>query len=444
MPARKKYDNGKPKDQGITAITVQGFKSIAEETTIEIRPLTILAGANSSGKSSIMQPLLMLKQTLEEMFDPGPLLINGFHVKYTSFGQFMTIPNKKIDFKVRICTSNLWVENQYSINKASLTLSKTIFKNQIGKIDLLENMDHSDLLEQLKKYNQPLLNVYEFYKDNYDLHVNRNRCFFEVIFKDRKTGTLLTGLRSSIQSYVELSNDYFSRFISEVLHSPGIRGNPERSYNRVTVESKYPGIFSGYLASLILKWQDNKSEQNEDLNKYLNVLGLNSGVKANPKNQVEIELLVNRFPSTSKSKTSDLVNIADVGFGVSQVLPVLVALLAAEPGQLVYIEQPELHLHPRAQVAMAEVLVDAAKRGVKVVAETHSSSLLLGIQTAVAEGRIPPDLVKLHWFERRKNGITKVTSADLDEQGRFGDWPEDFGDVELKAQSRYLDASLKL
>ena len=81
-----------------------------------------------------------------------------------------------------------------------------------------------------------------------------------------------------------------------------------------------------------------------------------------------------------------MVSIADVGFGVSQVLPVLVALIVAEPGRLVYLEQPELHLHPRAQVALAQVLAAAAKRGVRVVAETHSSLLLLAVQTLVAEG----------------------------------------------------------
>ena len=135
-----------------------------------------------------------------------------------------------------------------------------------------------------------------------------------------------------------------------------------------------------------------------------------------------------------------MVNIADVGIGVSQVLPVLVAVIAADPGQLVYIEQPELHLHPRAQVALAQVLADAAKRGVRVVVETHSSLLLLGIQTLIAEGDLSPDLVKLHWFSRNKDGITEVTSADLDDAGAYGDWPEDFADVDLKTQSRYLNA----
>ena len=78
------------KGDGITKIAVKGFKSIAEECAIDIRPLTILAGANSSGKSSIMQPLLMLKQTLEAPYDPGPLLIDGPNVQFTEVSQFLS------------------------------------------------------------------------------------------------------------------------------------------------------------------------------------------------------------------------------------------------------------------------------------------------------------------------------------------------------------------
>src|SRR5438067_7451770 len=80
---------------GITRITVRGFKSIREERSIEIRPLTILAGANSSGKSSIMQPLLLLKQTLEAPYDAGPLLMNGPNVKFTSAEQLLSRLGKR-------------------------------------------------------------------------------------------------------------------------------------------------------------------------------------------------------------------------------------------------------------------------------------------------------------------------------------------------------------
>src|SRR5215831_5829541 len=85
--------NGDPGDSprtppAITSLSVSGFKSIVDEQTIEIRPLTLLAGANSSGKSSIMQPLLLLKQTLEAPYDPGPLLLDGPNVRFTSARQF--------------------------------------------------------------------------------------------------------------------------------------------------------------------------------------------------------------------------------------------------------------------------------------------------------------------------------------------------------------------
>jgi len=79
-----------------------------------------------------------------------------------------------------------------------------------------------------------------------------------------------------------------------------------------------------------------------------------------------IELRVSR--TLSGSGDNDLVNIADVGFGLSQVLPVLVVLLAAQPGDLVYIEEPEIHLHPRAQSTLAGIFADAVKRGVRVIA----------------------------------------------------------------------------
>ncbi|WP_293229598.1 DUF3696 domain-containing protein [Microcoleus sp. PH2017_05_CCC_O_A] len=71
----------------------------------------------------------------------------------------------------------------------------------------------------------------------------------------------------------------------------------------------------------------------------------------------------------------------------------------------------------------------------------RSPWLLLAVQSLVAEGKILPDLVKLHWFKRRDDGVTEVSSADLDETGAFGEWPEDFGDVSLHLENRYLKAA---
>jgi hypothetical protein len=226
-----------------------------------------------------------------------------------------------------------------------------------------------------------------------------------------------------------------------MIHVPGLRGNPERTYPKSTSGPRFPGQFQNYIASIISDWQSAKrSEEFAALGRALGGLGLTPKIETIPSNDSRVEIRVGRLART-KTARRDLVSIADVGLGVSQVLPVIVALLAATPGTLVYLEEPKIHLHPAPQVHLAHILADAARRGVIVVAETHSSLLLRGIQTLVARAELDPKIVKLHWFERSEvDGSTTVRSADLDREGAFGPWPSDFGDVSLNAEKEYLDA----
>jgi hypothetical protein len=228
----------------------------------------------------------------------------------------------------------------------------------------------------------------------------------------------------------------------EVIHLPGLRGNPERTYPVTAVGPRFPGTFERYVASLIAHWDSASAAKIKELGNDLTLLRLTWRIGAKRVDDTQVELQIGRMLRPTQGGAHDVVSIADVGFGVSQTLSFVVALRAAQPGQLVYVEQPEIHLHPRAQVAMAQLLVNAAKRGVRVVAETHGSHILLAVQTLVAEGSIEPSLVGLNWFLRSpKDGTTRIQSAELDEAGRFGDWPEDFDDVALKSESRYLAAS---
>src|SRR5438128_1619140 len=123
----------------ITKITVSGYKSISHEQSIEIRPLTILAGANSSGKSSMMQPLLLLKQTLEESYDPGPLLLNGPNVKLTTIDQALSqdIAGKhKNDFYIGITTLGVTVTTYFEKQAKKLGIQQTV-------LEMLENQKAS-------------------------------------------------------------------------------------------------------------------------------------------------------------------------------------------------------------------------------------------------------------------------------------------------------------
>jgi hypothetical protein len=226
-----------------------------------------------------------------------------------------------------------------------------------------------------------------------------------------------------------------------ITHVPALRGNPARAYRTAATGPFYPGLFQEYSAAILHRWQEGGDPRHRTVSERMSDLGLTWKVDARRVSDTSIQLRVGRLPRARQGGARDLVNIADVGFGVSQVLPVVVALVASGPGHTVYIEQPEIHLHPRAHDGLARLLADAATRGVRVIAETHSSLLLRAIQTAVAEGAMPREDVILHWFSRDDDGVTQVTPAELDRAGSFGDWPEDFDEVELGAAERYVTAA---
>jgi predicted ATPase len=406
---------------GITRIAVEGFKSIAKRQEIEIRPLTILAGANSSGKSSIMQPLLMLKQTLDAEYDPGPLKIDGPNVRFTSSEQFLTKEGRPQD-RLRAMVSASGVDFTVAfakIPKGGLTVEHNIFRVSGESLTLRPRMSAGDLQSALKDF-RPTQQFSEF--DGFEVRQNR-------FLMDVKNGPWPLPL---------ITREQLAPYIQEVIHVPGLRGNPSRTYKVAATGPSFPGTFEHYVASVISRWQLEGQERYRSLNQDLDRIGLARMVEARLINETEIELRVNRVQN---GKAGDLVSLADVGFGVSQTLPVLVALQAADEGRMVYLEEPEIHLHPLAQTKLAEVLADAAKRGVRVVAETHSSLLLTAIQTLVAKGEVPPDLVKLYWFQRDpETGNTQISPGELDKNGAFGDWPEDFDAVALDAEGAYLDA----
>jgi hypothetical protein len=435
------------KKERISRIAVRGFKSIQDEQEIEVCPLTLLAGANSSGKSSIMQPLLLLKQTLDEPGDSGPLLFNGPNVRFTSSEQFLSrCPGKTTpqEFSVRLeLTSGQRLELVYERRReGGLEIKWMEYKANKHKernLKMFPQMTSEELENfvpaDFKKFIQK-----NFAKrdERVEWHVQRDRCFLFISARIKNSHRMLprflpfSGLSPSTG---------FIPYIRNVIHVPGLRGNPERAYPKRAYGGLFQGTFQEYVASIIARWQSDRDVHFHKLAKALEGIGLTWKAQAKPLDDATVEVKVGRLTHSKVGGAHDLVSIADVGFGLSQSLPVIVALIAAEPGQIVYLEQPEIHLHPRAQRSLAHVMSEAAKQGVVVIAETHSSLLLKEIQTIVAKSELPKEDVKLHWFERdESSGVTTIKSASLDKDGAFGDWPSDFDEVELKAEKEYLDA----
>ena len=417
--------NNGPKRE-LTAISLSGFKSLADEYNIAIRPLTILAGANSSGKSSMIQPLLMLKQTLDVTYDPGPLLLNGPNVRFTSANQLLSrLPNQSPSSHFTVGFSvgrDAFASTFTKEPEGGLRLVETRYQNETEEITLRPDMTHETLISQLPKRFQVGRRAYNNSQGQEKWRVISSRCFLMAALYDsnQDRNSILAG---TLMMPSDSWNAFGANLTATLIHVPGLRGNPQRTYKRTAVGPTFTGTFEPYVASIINDWQNKNDEKRRKLANGLATLGLTNQIDAQKVNDVEFEIRVGQLPlSATQDIAQPMINIADVGFGVSQVLPVLVALLTAKAGQMVYVEQPELHLHPRAQAALAQLLIDAAKRGVRVVAETHSSLLLTAIQTLVAKGKIEPSKVMLHWFQRREDSVTQITSTELDEAGAFGEW----------------------
>lgn len=121
-----------------------------------------------------------------------------------------------------------------------------------------------------------------------------------------------------------------------------------------------------------------------------------------------------------------LVNLKDVGVGVSQVIPVVVAALFAKPGHIVIVEEPESHLHPLAQAKLAELLASvSAARGVQFIAETHSEHLFRRMQTLMARQQVQPGQAAMYFVER-EGQAAKLRELKLDDLGRVANWPDKF------------------
>ena len=210
--------------EGITKIAVSGFKSLANECEIDIRPLTILAGANSSGKSSIMQPLLMLKQTLEAPYDPGPLLLDGPNVQFTEAEQFLSrLTGEKgtdcfqIEIEVREANffdsiQTIFRKRHSGIEIIKMTTEKKSAGSPSFPAECATLAPHMSPESIKHLVNQGLIPE--------EKHtVECSRCTLRLKPESYRSGSL---------DLPALITDHLNNEIIKSIHLPRLRGNPER------------------------------------------------------------------------------------------------------------------------------------------------------------------------------------------------------------------------
>lgn len=172
-----------------------------------------------------------------------------------------------------------------------------------------------------------------------------------------------------------------------------------------------------------------KGNDNKDLNQlvqeWLKVIlpGANAVVDINKTLNIS-ELRFQFLEGKNKTNSYKCVN---VGFGLTYVLPILIALLSASAGDLIIIENPEAHIHPAGQRKLGELIAQAGHKGIQIIVETHSDHIMNGIRIAVKKGIVHKDKVNFTYFYK-ENYEHKCVFPKVDENGKFDEWPEGFFD----------------
>jgi predicted ATPase len=349
----------------ITKLKIANFKS-HKNTELNTGNLTVLTGINSSGKSSVLQTFLLLRQSFKKGRLADGLDLND-PLYFTgnagdALSQFAT--ENIISFLIEGEQNENW-NFQFNVND---NLEDTfISKNGNDEIDLskpsLEVLFSNDF-QYISSSRWANLNLYPI--DSY------------AVGKEKQI-SIKYGQGELVAHFLNYygENKEFEISDSHILHS----NNPSRK-----------------LLAQVIEWEREISPR--------------IGIKTYKRlNTIEIEYDYNHPLEKIKSK--------NVGFGISYSLPVIVALLSAKKGALLIIENPEAHLHPHGQSKLAELMVLVAQSGVQIFVETHSDHIFNGIRKAIFQKKIEKEKVKVHFLELNDENVSINTEIQFSDSGRI-------------------------
>lgn len=426
---------------------VENFKAW-KKLNIKLGHVTGLFGTNSSGKSSLMQFLLMLKQT-KNATDRGLVLDFGGPRQLVNLGSYRDVIHAH-----ELSSSLCWKLDWSLAQKASifdptkkrtevLATSDTISIKSIAHPHSQGNQLISDSLEyhfggfqfsiSPKKEGSPEFQLNSTGPSDFRFVRNKQRAW--ALPGPIKTHLFPDQAKTYYQNadFLSLFEAEYESMMDSIFYLGPLREYPQREYpwsgtspqdvglrGERTIEAILSATARGETRNL--KYRSPHKSFQAMIAYWLKELGLIHEFRIE-----EIGSGANLYRAVVRrdAKSSEAL-LTDVGFGVSQVLPALVLLYYVPEGSTVLMEQPEIHLHPSVQSGLADVILTAAKtRNLQVIVESHSEHLLRRFQRRVADESYPFEEIKLY-FCASSGGQSKLVDLAIDLFGEIGNWPPDF------------------
>jgi len=374
---------------------------------LELSPLTLFTGFNSAGKSTALQALLLLGQGLSLNPDSAYLSPNGPIVRLGQPGDLLSNQAGK-ESRIEISVSTAKEHAIWGFAPVS------------WGVTLIESSPHYPHM-RLPETRKDLFRIEKVVYQRQDADVQE---WVAKMWENPDTGESPSDLLSTLQNIVFLHSERGK--VSDVYPSPD---NADIIYADVGREGQYAAWWYEWAADEEIEAPRRHPDEpapslRRQMDAYLGNLFPGTRVMVN---KVEKTSLMRLGFGIESEK--DWRSPANVGYGLVYAFPILVAALLAEKDQILIIESPEAHLHPRAQSHIGGILARIAAAGVQILIESHSDHILNGIRRAVKDRIIPHSDVAVHFFSGAdSDGGHGVISPTIDAGGGFDDWPEGFFD----------------
>lgn len=501
-------ENCKKPHECINRISVHNFKSLSNIDDFCLKPITILCGINSCGKSSFLDSILVLKQTINNINSKNSIALNGEYVRLGNYTNvvFKHDNDRSISFKfsyeseygdaieslvdfiygnedviekdkrgtleVEVTFANSNSADSRLVAQSDVTLFKADFKHSCGNSYIeLSSVDKElfmlsfNIFRPIKKENNSKKKIKD--KWNKTLIEVRNIAFkgfliepsslYEQLQRNSKhsnsTNTITEN--SVVYQFIMAINSSIINMFNAIHYIGPLREAPSRRYVYDEVISEI-GVKGENAAYLLQTGKDTLKEGlfafdnilgrflpletcslYEAVDYWMKYMGINSFNTSTNQEIIRVSL--------SDSNTNSIsVNIADVGFGISQVFPIVLEGIRMEKGATLILEQPEIHLHPKLQMQIADFLLAMAVSGRNFIIETHSDHMINRIIRRMVEDeqQLLSNLVQVYFVTPSEDGA-HFESIEINDTKGIVNWPEGFFDQAANEQELIIRAGLK-
>lgn len=364
----------------IDQLKLRYFKCF-EKLDLPLAPLTLLSGSNASGKSSALQALVLLHQTIREHEWSTRLMLNGGSLQLGTVLDVVDKVHGRRQFQIGLVEGDSTLSWMFHGDREEMSMATKRVRLNGHEVKEPPTLRH--LLPP----------------NRYDVASSLAEHLHDL--------TYITAERVGPREIYVLEDRQAARVV-------GPRGEHTLSVlYRVRAEQVRKSLILPDVAPTGLKQVEARMAQ------------------FFPGCRLDVQLVAQANAVTLGIRTSDETDFhrpVHVGFGLTQVLPIVVAALTARKDDILMIENPEVHLHPAGQALMGGFLAEVAASGAQVIVETHSDHVLNGIRRAVKAKILSPEQAAIHFFRPRGGDLDQVESPTLDADGNIDVWPEGFFD----------------